>query len=394
MSLLNNLLKKTAGEFGSFQQVYTKNTGLTILDYLNGSSNNIDGNVIYNTGVDQGRIVLLVGKAGSGKSSIGIQMGYGLVKDEENASLTIFDFENSNKVERVKELTGATQSWLNEHLEIYNSDIYIETVLRYVNNLAKIKKENFDALAIDNPQYNKDDPNSEKKILPVSVIILDSLALMSSEPDKNYDEDEMFANTYSARKAIAVRDMLTKIKQPMQTGNIILIIINHVTTKISTGPTPTASDTRYLSNTENIPGGRSLLYISNLVLQVTAGKKLEADDTYGIKGFIGSIKIIKSRDSEAGREMPYIFSQKNGYIDELSCFEFLKNNKSIMGAGRGMYIPSMPDVKFSGSNFLEKLKSDKTFHDEFYKFAKSELEKTISLSSRNSEIEETETSEE
>lgn len=68
-----------------------------------------------------------------------------------------------------------------------------------------------------------------------------------------------------------------------------------------------------------------------------------------------------------------IYDQRNGFQNELSNLWFLKSNGKVSGAGIGMYLEGMPEVKFSFGNFREKLATNPAFKAHFEKLTKENL---------------------
>lgn len=111
----------------------------------------------------------------------------------------------------------------------------------------------------------------------------------------------------------------------------------------------------YLKQDETIPGGHTPLYLANNIFRVDPGSKLSEDEKFGIPGFMNKITIIKSRTNRAGQELDCVYDQNNGFSNEYSNFNFLKDQKLVGGAGRSFYLQGAESIKFSQKAFEEKL---------------------------------------
>ena len=116
--------------------------------------------------------------------------------------------------------------------------------------------------------------------------------------------------------------------------------------------------------------GSSAIYLSNVLLKLTASTKLDDQEGLGIKGFKIVAEFIKSRSAEAGRKFDLIFSQSKGYLNTETNYTTLKDNKLIGGASRSFYLNDLPDFKFSQKDFLSKYTVNEEFRNIFEKNVK------------------------
>lgn len=107
------------------------------------------------------------------------------------------------------------------------------------------------------------------------------------------------------------------------------------------------------------------MYVTDTLIKITAGSKLEEDKTYAIKGFEAKIEICKSRHAPAGRSVNMIYDQVNGFRNDLSILDYIKSNGVLKGNGMAYYLDGHPEYKFKMSNFTEKLQ-DENFKKLFY----------------------------
>ena len=101
------------------------------------------------------------------------------------------------------------------------------------------------------------------------------------------------------------------------------------------------------------------MYVTDTLIKLTAGSKLEEDKLWGIKGFEVKVEICKSRHAPAGRAMNMIYDQVNGFRDDLSKVDYIKSNNALKGNGMAYYLDGC-ETKFKLSNVVEKMKADPT----------------------------------
>ena len=96
MSIMKTWRKQVEDDIKNFgynvdQKMYS--TGFMNFDYLNGSMDYKKGEEVLYTGIDAGKIIMVVGKAGCGKSTFALQMAGNIMQQFTESDLCIFDFE-------------------------------------------------------------------------------------------------------------------------------------------------------------------------------------------------------------------------------------------------------------------------------------------------------------
>lgn len=153
--------------------------------------------------------------------------------------------------------------------------------------------------------------------------------------------------------------------QLMSDANIIMLIVNHLTTKIDIGGMPSAAVLNYLKQDESMPGGSSAMFMADALLKVVPSTKLNPDKDYGIKGFMVKGEFIKSRSNEAGVPFEMIFNQSKGFDNFYTNFNNLKKLKILQGNGRAYYFDFAPDIKFTQKNVKEIYETNEEFREGF-----------------------------
>ena len=187
---LNDIIRNDTKSYGYEQEQMMIKTGFDSIDYLNGQITiKDDGTRIPNLGIDAGKIVTIIGKSGSGKSTLALQMAANIIKKYDEGSMFVLDFEQSNTKDRIRNITGMTEEYFNDHVTLKQTGISTNTVLRLVMQIRKLKMEHEKQLLVDNAEGVYDENGKLRKILPPTVVVVDSLAMMM--PDSQLDEEEI-----------------------------------------------------------------------------------------------------------------------------------------------------------------------------------------------------------
>ena len=358
MGLLANKYRETRGknDLGEAKTSFAFKSGLDILDFKNGKLVSPRGHKpYYSTGIEEGSYVMFIGRSGSGKTSLAIQMACNIVRPYENGEVYLDDVEAATSITRVKQLSGWSDDEIAEKFVHRNVGITSEEFYRNINKIYKLKMEMKDQLTVTTDRV--DDRGNPIEILEPTVYILDSLAVLSTDAISEEEElsGQMSQTAVARANAAIFRRILPKLKQ----ANIILFVINHVNQKVNINPMmPTKAQINYLKQDESIPGGNTPLYLANNIFRVDTASKLTSDKEYGIDGFMTKVTIIKSRSNRAGQEIDLVYNQNRGFDNIYSNFTLLKQEKRIGGAGRSFYIQGCDGVKFAQKTFKEKLLSE------------------------------------
>lgn len=368
---INNMIEKeNVGEESLYTPSYS--TGIDILDYYNGRIEKSKLTV----GVDGGRIITVIGKSGSGKSTMALQIALNIVNKYDEGNIIHLDFERSTNLARVKVLSGWDDDTIEKKYKILSKNIYSESLYKLVKGIDKVKNdpENYDAIKIDTGE--KDRNGDPIYTLPPTVVLVDSYALMMPQ---DISEEEKLSGSMSASSIAKTNNAVIKrITGPLERGNIILIIINHITKKIEINSfAKTQADINYLKQDESLPGGSSLIYLSNNIIRCTTSTKLDKDSAYGIKGFMVKGEFVKSRSNEAGNTFEMVFSQSEGFDNILSNLCNFKDLNLLKGSPRAYYLEGCPDIKFTLKTFKEKYLESKELRDEVDKLVRDNYIKFI-----------------
>jgi len=335
-------------------------TGIDIFDYINGK-HDADGGI--SLGLPAGKAYMAIAESGVGKTTKLIQQACAIADQFDESTIFHYDFERATSPERVMALTGwSKEKFKNKYIHL-TKNIYAESLFDGVKAIAKIKQENYEALKVDTGATDED--GNIIYALPPTIFLVDSVALIA--PKDIEDSEEMKGSMGAAAIAKVNTNVFKRVMSPMEDGNIILMLVNHLTKKIEIGFAKTKAQVNYLKQDDSIPGGKAVTYLSNTLVKLEASSKLEEDKEFGVKGFYMTGILVKSRSNAAGLTFKMVFEQKNGINNILTNYVNLKDAKLIGGAGRSYYLHSLPTVKFSQKLVVEKYNTVPEFRKAFDK---------------------------
>jgi RecA/RadA recombinase len=226
-------------------------TGFDVFDYRNGKID-VETNEI-SAGLDQGKIIYVVGKSGTAKTTWCIQMAANIVDQYEDSFATLVDFERATSKIRLKNITKFNDEKLDEKIVHLDSNINSESVFKLIKEQAKMKldKEVFEATKIDTGLTDRN--GKTIYICPPTIVIVDSLAVMAP---KDITEEEKMSGSMSASAIAKVNTQIFKrIMGDLRDANIILMVVNHINAKIEINMfAKTQAQVNFLKQDETLPG--------------------------------------------------------------------------------------------------------------------------------------------
>ena len=215
-------------------------TGFDIFDYRNGRIENNEPVL----GLDGGRIFTIVGKSGSGKTTFAQQLSINIAKQYKDAQIVHMDYERAMNLGRIEALSGWSQEEIKQKYLLLNSGITSESLYKIVKSICNLKLDpkNYDSLKFDTGKLD----NNGKVIyeLPPTIVLVDSWALMT--PKDIADEEELSGSMSASSIAKTNNAIIKRLTGILEQGNIILIIVNHITQKIEVGFAKTQAAVNYL----------------------------------------------------------------------------------------------------------------------------------------------------
>ena len=348
---------------GSKKEMEMYTTGINYFDGRNCMYNVATGS--YLRGLAEGSLNVVIGKSGSGKTTWAIQTACHIASKFENSQILHLDFEHSSSYPRILALSGWSKEVFDSKYTIMDSGISTESFYALCNTIKNIKtsKENRAKYEYDTGKVDED--GKPIKQLPPTIVILDSIAAMF--PEKINEEEELSGQMSATATAKTNNQVIKRLvgASILEQANIIVIAINHITTSVDINTmAKSAADINYLGQNESMPGGKAFPYLANMLLKLTARGKLDPNASsssgskYGIKGYVSEFELIKSRTAPAGIKFEVIYSQTEGFLNDLTDLKNLSEAGYVKGSPRAYYFEELPDVKFTNKTFREVYKSN------------------------------------
>ena len=361
-------------------------TGFLPFDFLNGYKVHVQApnakDYYYNSvGIVDGSSQMFIGRPGSGKTTIALQMAANIVRRFPEAVIFYDDIEGGSNATRRELLTHFSQEELDQRIIYRNAAVSAENFYKRIITIYDEKMDNKADYEYDTGLCDSRG-NRIFKLIP-TVYILDSLALLT--PEKLTEEEELSGQMSTTGTAKTNTSVFKRIIPKLKAANIILFTINHINDKIEINTfTHSKAQIGYLKQGETLPGGKAALYLANNMIRVDDGAKLKASEGIGVDGKIVDFEIIKSRTNSAGRSVPMVFTS-TGFDDIWSLYMFLKSSGGII-TGSTCYLRGHEDMKFRQKEFKEKLFSDPEFAKAFNQVAYEDLEKLLATSVDNETV--------
>lgn len=378
-------VKKTKDIAQQSEMTYSTSysTGFLSLDFANGYVQQINGKPKFELGFSDGSINMIISDSGLGKTTLTGQMACNMIRQFPNSAIFYEQAEIGTNLERIRRLSGFTEEEFERRFIIRDAGITIESIYERIRMIHDIKVNNKDDYIYDTGMCDYHG-KAIYKFTP-TVVIVDSVSMVMSR--KNADTDEM-TNLSGAQQAKANSEYFKKMVPLCRIANIIMILINHITTDINTGFLPKKPELPYLKVGEHLSGSRALVYICNTILRIDMKTKLKEGEGFNIIGSVVNVDVVKSRTNKTSRaRCSLVFDQDSGFDPDLSLFLMLKENNLLEGSGAYLKVPGC-DTKFSQKTFKEQLYSDPNLYKAFIITCRDYLKKTLMDEYYKSKVEE------
>lgn len=340
-------------------------TGFDAIDYPNGSiCTGMDGEDFPNVGLALGKISLFFGNSQGGKTTLALQVMDALLERFTNGDGIILDFERSltSLKERVCQVTNCAPDEFDERYSHFKqndlcTEFVKDIIFEIIEAKKKLKKSDMEKW------YNR--KGEEILIYPPTIILLDSIPTM--KPVEVMNESKLDNNMVAGKMAAANKNLMTTILNHLETYNITLLCINHLSTKINTNPyAPRKVILPGMADDENLPGGGAIPFVASYAFRLTSGAELKKGKDLNIEGRKTELRTHKTREGFNNQRVPLVFTARNGFSNLLSNYILLKDAKKFKGSGNGgFYFSELPDSKFKQSGFVKLYKNDEAFREVF-----------------------------
>lgn len=333
-------------------------TGFLPLDFLNGHILEINNKQYFQVGVIDGSINAVIGRSGCGKTTWTLQAAGNIIRPFKSSCVFFDAAEVGTVLSRAMQLSGLNVDDFKKKFICRDAGITTESIYDRVKMIRDLKIENPDEYTYDTGII--DDYGAHIIKFEPTVYVVDSLKAVL--PKKLADDQA--TNMAGAQTAKVNSDVFTRLVPMCREANIIMIIINHITTDVNISMMPKKSDLAFLKQGEKLPGGKTATYLQNNIFRLDEKSKLKNDAAFGIDGAIVTVSIVKSRTNKAGKDCFLLFDQDKGYDPDLSLFLLLKENNMLDGGGAYLRLPDS-DIKFTQKGFKEKLYSNPEVYNKF-----------------------------
>lgn len=356
--LLNSLASDpTVGDlFKSNTVVDSYRTGIAPLDYYLGYMLNVydeDNNIIDSypsLGFNGGCNIMSIGKSSTAKTSIMLFIAAMIVRKFSNGLIIHYDLEQAMNITRAKIMTKFTIKELEDKYVLKQANSTIDDIKRMVMHIYKEKTSNPKEYMYESGK--RDEFNRPIVMYQPTVILIDSIPSLTaklSETDKKEwaKLEEITSQTDRMRLTGEIGRFYTDILPYLRAANIIVISINHIKVNPQMGIVKSPAELLYLKQDENLPGGRTPVYLAHYLLKNVAvgSEKFNLEDD-GFDGFLIRMEIIKSRSNQAGQVIEIVYDKVKGVSPIRSCIRFAKENGLIGGNKNAMYFINNKDDKF------------------------------------------------
>ena len=360
-------------------------TGFPVFDFLNGSKVTMqlpDGQVVeqYSVGIVDGSMCMFIGRSGCGKTTFAVQVAANIAKQFPKSEIFHDDIEGGIADGRRISLTGWSSEMIARKYRIRDTGITAENFYESISTIRDIKMTNYDDYSYRTGQY--DIYGNEIIKLEPTLYILDSVAMLMPG---QYTEEEELSGQMSSTAAAKMNSMSFKRIVPMlKSAGIILILINHINEDVNIGPFQKPTTLSYLKPGETLPGGRTIGYLTNLLLRFDDNAKLKEKEGLAINGSVVDVTLVKSRTGRSGAKCSLVFEYERGFDPDLSMYLMLKNNDLIGGSGQYLYIKGHTEIKFAQRDVRKLLASDLEFRRIFIETSVALLKSTVQTADKSS----------
>lgn len=374
MQAFNEQVKNTKDLTQASEMTYSVSypTGFSTLDFANGYIQEVNGMKRFELGLSDGSINMIISDSGVGKTTLVCQAACNVIRPYSNGAIFYEQAEVGTNIQRIKNLSGFNDEEFVKRFKVRDAGITTQSTFRRVKMIYDAKMAHKDELMYDTGM--KDLYGKPVYKFEPTIVIVDSVKMVMSEANA---ENEQSNNMEGATNAKANSEYYVRMVPMCRQANIIMILINHITTSINTGPFHQKPELSYLKEGEHIAGGKSLTYIQNNIFRLDIKTKLKLGEGFNIIGSIVNVDVVKSRTNKTSRaRCELVFDQDTGYDNDLSMVWMLKNNNLLEGSGAYLRVPGC-DTKFAMKNFKEVLYSNPDFYNAFTKVCFDYLTNTL-----------------
>lgn len=345
----------------------TYSTGILPLDYANGfyrtikNINTGETKQIPVLGMIGGTITTIFGATQGGKSALGAQLGYSIIRKYEDGFFDYVDTEKGALLDRILKISGAKIG--DPRINLTKEHTSIEDVLEMIDKICNMKESLGNRMKYTIENY--DTFGNPGKVWFPTVLMIDSLPKFNSR-DFSEDNTTLGTNMDGMRSAKDLSKFMDRILDLLWRYNINLICINHLrpAQNVDRFKTQPREILMLNPNTEHLPRGYVSQYYANLVIRVNSIKSnMTTYEQDGFTGYEAEFQIAKTRSNFMGCSFKVAFDKNIGFDPIYTLLLFARDNGLIEGRNPHLYIKEHDDMKFSRKEFRNKFSEDLKFRE-------------------------------
>lgn len=339
-NLVNDItenLMKTVDGLHFNEEVETVPTGIDLFDTVLGG------------GFPIGKLILLTGSPGGGKSTLAANVLGALHKQHENAIAFYLDAEQAMTKKRLSQL-GADP----DRTVLISQDLTVEKISDIIVKIVSWKKSKKSKITEDMPIF----------------IVWDSESATMTEKQLTAEEPSKVLG----QKAQMLSLMIPRLANIANKEKVTFLIIGQLRDKVDLNPySPKGGDLRGLGD-KKITGGNVMKYHPFQIIHVKPKQEIDPS-SYGFSGTVSEVKVIKNKLFTPNIKIEIVLDYMLGYSDFYTKERLIRNCKGILGS-RHQHLKGLTDIKFTKKTIKEVYDENEEFRkkfEEMYEQYKSEI---------------------
>jgi RecA/RadA recombinase len=317
-------------------------TGITLLDAILGG------------GFAVGAMAMIVGQSGGGKSMLsGKVVGQGQLLFLDDFLSGYLDSEQSMTITRLANL-GVTKPKIKPY-----SDMTVEKIFRFIEGLCLFKEK--------------------KGIVDVpSIVVWDSIVNTLSASQMEAEDPAKVLGKRAAILSLLIPRYIGKLAK----YNICFLTVNQYRDYIQINKFDVKRDLKMMDPSKKIPGGNTLIFNTNQLLEVDTKRVLDIDSNtptsnkYGFNGLIVKMRCIKNKQFQPNIPIEAVCSFNRGFSNFWTNYRLLKQT-GRMNTGAWNYLKTLPEQKFRLKEARNLYYENDTFKSHFDELVEKAIQKDV-----------------
>ncbi|HRT03860.1 MAG TPA: ATPase domain-containing protein [Candidatus Diapherotrites archaeon] len=336
-------LKETVKDVSFNEEIETVPTGIDLFDTILGG------------GIPVGKLILITGSPGGGKTSLAASAIASLHRNYPNSLALYLDAEQSMSKNRLAELGVDTDRAI-----LISQDLTVEKVSQIIVRATAYR---------ENKKY--------KGITDPFFVVWDSeSATMTTKQLEATDDPSKVVGQKSNMLSLTIPKLVNIANKYKMT----FIVISQLRDKISMNPYAGSSPDLKGLGDKRITGGNVMRFHPFQIVYMKPKEDIDID-AYGFSGVVSEIKLVKNKLFRPNIKINIVLDYIHGYNDFWTRENLIRQSKCIKGTA-WQYLDNCPDIKFRKSEILNLYNTNELFRakfDELYIKCKDDLLKSSVL---------------